>query len=135
LHWGFVAYTDLDTLRSPAYIGNDVKVRFTVNADSFSKAALNSTRYIPFRLANYPRNCVFPAEPAILRKQFQFNGKGPGKQVLLRDTLVFKLAHAFVVGSQDKHGIRCQLSFEAHEYCTSIFPPFTLMFECDQLFF
>jgi hypothetical protein len=67
-HWGFVAYTDLDTLQSTAYIGNDVKVRFTMNADSFSKAALNSTQYIPFRLANYPRNCVFPAEPAILRK-------------------------------------------------------------------
>ena len=65
-HLSLVTYIYLHMLRSPAYIGSDVKVRFTLNAESLSKAALNSTRYSPFQLINYPRHCIFPAQPAIL---------------------------------------------------------------------
>jgi hypothetical protein len=110
----------LDTLRKPAYNGKDVKVRFAVNPDSFTNAALKSTRYVPFQLVNYPRNCIFPTQPSQLKKPFQYNGKHTGKGISLHETLVFKIAHAFVVGGQDQDGNPQQLAFQPHQYCMSI---------------
>ena len=119
-HLSLVTYIYLDMLQSPAYIGSNVKVQFTLNAESLSKAALNSTRYSPFQLINYPQHCIFPAQPVILRKCTRHNGKGSGNGVSLQETLVFKLAQAFVVGSKDKDGNLRHLAFMAHKYCTSI---------------
>lgn len=105
-------------------------VRFQVAPVALVSLAMASTRYNSFKLINYPSGACYPLGSYQLKSMSQWDNSSAIASSP-SDTLLYRLLHAMLVGTNSEDGATQLMRFDPHTYCKP-WMPFKEFFEPQQ---